>query len=253
MDTVDTFRRVLLDFEREKHAKRRADDAGGSKSVAIDHSLAVELGLEVPAVNTGDEAAFSNPQLSFPQLFVSRFFDEWRARCMARFSCSNTADYLMIDRDLVIRLLNEVELAARRDGLLATLTDYVERSHQYKSDDRRSWIWRQTSVVTAHFNAFIERGGCIDTGSSGLTVTKLNGDRALVFQPMNEVFGEFEVPEVQADFSDRYLMDWIQALQHSIRSNAVFQAGITSDVESNRALGRVLVDLEALLAAEVCR
>jgi hypothetical protein len=250
IDTVDTFRRTLLDFEREKHAKRRADDAGGAKPVAIDPRLAEELGLDVPAVNASDEAGLSSPPRSFPHLFVSRFFDEWRARCMARFSSANTADYLLIERDLVVRLLNELEMAARRDGLVEKLTDYVECSHQYKSDDRRSWIWRQTAVVTAHLNAFIERGGSIDKGSGALTVTKLNGDRALAFEPLNEVLGELEVPEVQADFSDRYLKDWIQALQHSIRSNATFQAGITSDAESNRALGRVLDGLETLLAVE---
>lgn len=250
IDTVDTFKRTLLDFEREKHAKRRADEAGGPKPVAIDPRLAEELGLDVPEVAAGEEAGLSSPQWTFPQLFVSRFFDEWRARCMARFSSANTADYLMVDRDLVVRLLNELELAARRDGLVATLTDYVERSHQYKSDDRRSWVWRQTAVVTARFNAFIGRGGSIDTGSGALALTKLNGDRTLAFEQLQEFLGEPDVPEVQSDFSERYLKDWIQALQHSIRSNAAFQAGITSDVESNRALGRVLDGLETLLSVE---
>lgn len=250
IDTVDTFKRTLLDFEREKYAKRRADEAGGAKPVTIDPQLAEELGLDIPVVTPGDEVELNDLKLTFPQLFVSRFFDEWHTRCMARFSSSNLVDYLMVDRDLVVRLLNELEMAARRDGLVTSLVDYVERSHQYKSDDRRSWVWRQTAVVTAHFNAFIGRGGSVGTRLSAMPVTKLNGDQALVYEPAHEVLGEPEVPEVQSDFSERYLKDWIQALQHSIRSNAAFQAGITSDVESNRALGRVLDGLAILLPEE---
>ena len=250
IDTVDSYKRALLDFERDKHAKRRANEAEGAKPLAIDPRLAAELGLDVDEVASAEETGLGNLTLTFPQLFVSRFFDEWRTRCLARFSSANTADYLMVDRDLVLRLLNELEVAARRDGLVKMLIDYVQRSHQYKSDDRRSWVWRQTAVVTARFNAFIGRGGNIETSSGALAVTKLNGDQALAFENSQEVLDEPDIPEAQADFSERYLKDWIQAVQHSIRSNAVFQAGITSDVDSNRALGRVLDGLTSLLSAE---
>jgi len=250
-DTVDTFKRTLLDFEREKHAKRLADEVGSTnKSVAIDPRLAEELGLDNPVVAADEETAKRSPSWTFPQLFVSRFFDEWRARCMERFAASNLADYLMVDGELVVRLLNEIEMAARRDGLLTKLVEEVERSHQYKSDDRRSWVWRQSAVVTARFNAFIARGGHAGNCPSALTVTKLNGERTLAFETANEVSGEPTVPEAQSDFSARYLKDWILALQYSIRSNAAFQAGITTDIESNRELGCVLDGLATLLSIE---
>ena len=157
------------------------------------------------------------------------------------------ADYLIIDREMVVRLLNELETAAHRDGLLVALTDYVERSHQYKSDDRRSWVWRQTAVVTARFNAFIASGGSVKSPLGPLPVTKLNGEKIQVFEPSKEVMSEPEILDIQTDFSERYLRDWIQALPYSIPSNAAFQAGITSDVESNRQLGRVLDGLATLL------
>lgn len=153
----------------------------------------------------------------------------------------------MVDRDMLVQLLNEIEIAARRDGLVAALIEHVERSNQYKSDDRRSWVWRQTAAVTAQFNEFITGGGKVKAGNGALNVIKLNGERALTFEPMKEIIGELEVPEVQSDYSERYLTDWILSLQHSIRSNASFQAGITSDVESNSELGRVLDGLTALL------
>ncbi len=247
IDTVDTFKRTLLDFEREKHAERSAEEAGGATQVAIDPDLARELGLDIPATLTGKDGNLRSPQWTFPQQFVRRLMEEWRARCIARFSSANLADYLIIDREMVVRLLNELETAAHRDGLLVALTDYVERSHQYKSDDRRSWVWRQTAVVTARFNAFIASGGSVKSPLGPLPVTKLNGEKIQVFEPSKEVMSEPEILDIQTDFSERYLRDWIQALQHSIRSNAAFQAGITSDVESNRQLGRVLDGLATLL------
>jgi len=251
IDTVDTFKRTLLDFEREKHAKQRADEAADAKPVMIAPSLAEELGLDAPEMIVSAEATLKNPQRTFPELFVSRLVDEWRARCVARFSATNRADYLLVNRDMVIRLLNELEIAARRNGLLSALIGSVEHSNQYKSDDRRSWIWRQTAVVTARFNAFIARGGNSGADLSALAVTKLNGDRTLTFEPIREVSDEPTIPEKQSDFSERYLKDWIQALQHSIRANAAFQAGITSDVESNRELGRILDSLMSVMEKEI--
>ena len=250
INTVDTFKRALLDFEREKHAKRRAGEIEEAKSVAMDSRFAEELGLEMAEAVVDSRAQPINQQLTFSQVFVNRFFDEWRARCMVRFASVNMAEYLMIDQEILVRLLNELEIAARRDGLVAALTDYVERSHQYKSDNRRSWVWRQTSVVTARFNAFIARGGMVGVELSSSHVTKLNGDKALAFTPVDEFLVDPEVPEIQSDFSERYLKDWILALQHSVRSNAAFQSGITSDVDSNRELGRVLDGLEKLLSTE---
>jgi hypothetical protein len=85
---------------------------------------------------------------------------------------------------------------------------------------------------------------------SSSNVTKLNGDKALAFTPVDEFLADPEVPEIQSDFSERYLKDWILALQHSVRSNAAFQSGVTSDVDSNRELGRVLDGLEKLLSTE---
>jgi hypothetical protein len=250
IDTVDTFKRALMDFEREKHAKRNADKVSNTKSIAINSHLAEELGLDVIETTSGEDTFSCNQSWDFPQLFISRFFDEWRARTLVRFSSSNIADYLMVDRDILVQLLNEIEIAARRDGLVTALTKYVELSNQYKSDDRRSWVWRQTAAVTAHFNEFITGGGIAKAGSGALTVIKLNGERALAFAPIKEIIGELEVLEVQSDYSERYLTDWILALQHSIRLNASFQAGITSDVESNRELGRVLDGLNELLLEE---
>jgi hypothetical protein len=78
----------------------------------------------------------------------------------------------------------------------------------------------------------------------------LNGKRYQAFEPISESVNEPELPEIQGEYSERYLKDWIQAMQHSVRINAAFQAGMNSDVESNRQLGLILENFVGLLQKE---
>lgn len=251
IDTVDTFKLTLLDFERAKHSKRSKDSSdAASNSIAIDPRLAEELGLEVPASSSEPTEVTLAPQLSFPEIFIQRFLDDWRSRCIERFSAVNLSDYLISDQELMPRLLNELELAARRAGLVQQLIDQVQINHQYKTDDRRSWIWRQTATVTARFNDFLTHGGHVKTSHDPIKVQTLQGKDRDVFVQPSSTSDALTVPEMQADFSERYLLDWIQALQHSIRSNAIFQAGIQSDATQNRQLGIVLEQLNNLVGTE---
>ena len=169
---------------------------------------------------------------------------------MNRFSSVNLSDYLITESDLIPRLLNEFELAARRAGLVQKLIDQVRLNHQYKTDDRRSWIWRQTATVTAHFNDFLTYGGHIKTDIQPIKVLTLQDKERVVFANGPSDLNVVSVAEVQTDFSERYLLDWIQALQHTIRSNAVFQSGIKSDATQNKQLGLVLDQLSKLISTE---
>lgn len=251
IDTVDTFKLTLLDFERAKHSKRPKDSSDiASSSIAIDPRLAEELGLDVPSSSGEASEVTLSPQLSFPEIFIQRFLDDWRSRCMNRFSSVNLSDYLITESDLIPRLLNEFELAARRAGLVQQLIDQVQLNHQYKTDDRRSWIWRQTATVTAQFNDFLTHGGHVKGDIHPIKVLTLQGKERDVFADAPSDLNTVTVAEVQADFSGRYLLDWIQAVQHAIRSNAIFQAGITSDAAQNKQLGMVLDQLSILVSTE---
>jgi hypothetical protein len=247
IDTVDTFKRTLLEFERQKHAKASTTDESPRRTV--DQRLADELGLALPVESQDVEKPHNKNHGSFPTVFVQRFVDEWRARCADKFTSSNLAEYLLADRDMVLRLLGELEIALKRVGLHESLTDYVERNHHYMSDDRRHWVWRQTAVVTARFNAFLARGGALPCNDS-MTITNLNDKPIIVFEAQAEVISDVDVSEAQSDFSERYLIDWIQTVQHSIRANAAYQAGFKSDVASNQRLGTVLSGMENLLGKE---
>lgn len=247
IDTVDTFKRTLLEFERQKHAKAFNTDESPRRTV--DQRLADELGLALPVESPDVEKQQNKNHGSFPTVFVQRFIDEWRARCADKFTSSNLSEYLLADRDMVLRLLGELEIALKRVGLHESLTDYVERNHHYMSDDRRHWVWRQTAVVTARFNAFLARGGALP-GNDSMTITNLNDKPIIVFEAQAEANSDVDVSEAQSDFSERYLIDWIQTVQHSIRANAAYQAGFKSDVASNQRLGTVLSGMENLLGKE---
>jgi hypothetical protein len=250
IEIVDTFKRTLLEFERAKHAKRSDAAVGSDKSISIDRKLAEELGLPVPEQGVDEEESQNAKQRTFPEIFVQCMFDEWRARCITRFSAANLADYLIADREIIMKLLTELEVAARRDGLVSEMVSLVEKNYQYKSDDRRSWVWRQTASVTARFNAFISHGGMVVKPGESKDVIGLNGKRYQAFSVVSESVSEPELPEIQAEYSERYLKDWIQAMQHSVRTNAAFQAGLNSDVESNRKLGLILEGFAGLLQKE---
>ncbi len=247
IDTVDTFKRTLLEFERQKHAKGSSTDS--VHRLAIDKRLADELGLALPIDSPEVEEKLDKNQGSFPTVFVQRFIDEWRARCADKFTSSNLAEYLLADRDSVLQLLGELEIALKRVGLYQSLTEYVERNHQYMSDDRRHWVWRQTAVVTAKFNAFIAHGGALP-GNASMTITNLIDKPSIVFEAPAEATSDVNVSEIQSDFSERYLIDWIQTVQHTIRANAPYQAGFKSDAASNQRLGIILSDMANLLGKE---
>jgi len=54
---------------------------------------------------------------------------------------------------------------------------------------------------------------------------------------------EIEIPEIAEDFSKVYLIEWLQALQFAIRSNAEYMAQEAGDTQSNRELGDLLRQL----------
>jgi hypothetical protein len=247
IDTVDTYKRLLLDFERKKHAKKGFDKSAQKDNLQIDPRDAEELGLVLTDSFESAEETSKRPHWSFSQSFIHQFIHEWRNRCLIKLSSENLSEYLLIERDHVLQLLNELEIAANRTGLVEELVEYVEKNQQYKSDDRRSWIWRQTSVVTAKFNDFIACGGLIVKENESINITNLSGKEIIIFHDKIEPVKNPEITDIQEDFSRRYLLDWIQAIQYSIRTNAVYQAGIRSDISSNLSLGSILKDLAQLL------
>ncbi len=252
VDTIDVFKTTRWQYEREKHAKRSVSENAGIKTNAINPALAKRLGLpsvqsEVDEVST--QSGSSN-RIDFPEKFLRQLIEDWRAKVIEKVSASTIADYLYVDKDFLVALLSEIETAALRTGLLHDLMSLVEANFQYKSDDRKSWVWKQTAGVTARFNEFISRAG-LPSADEPMIVETFDGNRVPVFTPLEEIDIEVDLSEIQNDFSENYFVDWIQAMQFSVRSNAAFGAGIGSNIEDNLKLGKLLLQLRELQGAHL--
>lgn len=248
-DTIDVFKNTLWQVEREKNSKRSVNEAAGIKMDTVNPALAKRLGLPTSAPEPKEAASSAvqtaSKRIDFPDKFLRQLIEVWRTKAIERVSASSIADYLYVDREFLAALLSELETAALRTGLVKELTELVEANYQYKSDDRKSWVWKQTAGVTARFNEFVSRGG-VPVNTEPVAVEAFDGNRVPVFQPILETVGEIELNEIQNDFSEDYFVDWIQSMQFSVRSNAAFEFGLTSSMEENLKLGRLLSRLNEL-------
>lgn len=245
VDTQDIFRRVESQYEREKNASRRTVAEEPAAVANIDGDLAALLGLaaEENVVTPESEQQFSVSD--FPDRFVLNFFNEWISAVLEKAAQGNVDAYLHLDRDLLTRLLHELERAAHRTGLVDHLKQVMKISYQYKSSNSKSWMLQQTAVLTGLFNQFLVRGGCsAETEMKALQIETLDGKRQMIFNPKPEV-REIEIPDIAEDFSKSYFIDWLQAIQFSIRANAEFIAQESGDTPSNRELGELLRQLSA--------
>lgn len=245
VDTQDVFRRVESQYEREKNASRKVTADVPAAVVNIDRDLADLLGLEEEPAATDSVTEQPYTAGEFPDRFVLNFFSEWISAVLEKAAQGNVDAYLHLERELLTRLLHELERAAQRTGLVDHLKQVMKMSYQYKSSNSKSWMLQQTAVLTGLFNQFVVRGGCsAETELKALQIETLDGKKHVVFAPRPEVH-EVEIPDIAEDFSKSYFIDWLQAIQHTIRANAEYVAQESGDTPSNRELGELLRQLSA--------
>ena len=243
-DTQDIFRRLENQFEREKNASKIEQEGAQAAPDQIDTDLAGLLGLSTAAESTKqDKSAASTSLADFPERFVTNFFGEWTSSVLARATGSNALTYLHLDRHLLVQVLNELERAAKRIGLVEHLKSVMRTNYQYRSTHSKSRVLKQTAILTGVFNQFLVYGGCaFGAQQTPIAVEALDGKALSIFKPASDVT-EIEIPEIAEDFSKVYLIEWLQALQFAIRSNAEYMAQEAGDTQSNRELGDLLRQL----------
>ena len=250
----DIFDRTQLICEREKSAKRAPNTISTPSIEKIDKDLAEALGIASDvAIKENDIKPESSSQGAddFPNRFIASMIEDWHTTVLQRAGSSQASDYLHLNRDLLVKLLNELEFAAMRTGLIDELKDRVRSNYQFKPDDRKSWIWRQTAGVTAQFNEFLVRGGSLASSESqNSNIESFDGKPLVIFEPTEDVIDDVDLPDNNINFSRQYFLDWMNAVQFTIRNNASYLAGSTGDVESNRALGDIIEKLSALFRLE---
>jgi hypothetical protein len=243
-DTQEVFRRVENQYEREKNASRVLTSEGNVPAETLDAGLANILGISAPKrpITSADNQQ-DNISGDFPDRFVLNFFSEWSSSVLSKAGAGNSEAYLHIERDLLAQLLLELERSAHRTGLVDNLKQLMKANYQYKSSNLKSWMLKQTAIMTGLFNQFLVRGGCTaDPERRTQQINTFNGNLVSIFAAQPEVI-QIEIPEIAEDFSKTYLIDWLQAVQYSIRMNAEFVSTESGDTASNRELGELLVQL----------
>lgn len=149
--------------------------------------------------------------------------------------------YLGLDGPLVLRLAQEIQLAALRLGVFAGITEAVRAAQQFKGGEREAWVWRQVGPATARFNDFLATFGF--DAPAGTEVRDFKDQPKRIFVQRPDVEGLPALSGQVAAYEQPGFVDWLLALQAVVRGNADFQAGIAGNVEDNARLGRILAGL----------
>jgi hypothetical protein len=250
LETQEIFLRVQNQYEREKNASRKDDAVQEQVAAPIDEDLAALLGLASEPNSSNGATTLAEeiaPLGDFSDRFVLNFFAQWNHAILAKATGGNATAYLHLDRDLLSRLLHEFERAARRTGLVEHLKSVMKVSYQYRSGSTKNWILRQTTVLTGLFNQFLVCGGFgVGQVLESQKVNTYDGKDTIIFSVV-ESGNEIDVPEIAEDFSKAYFIDWLQAVQYTIRENAEYMAQEAGDTQSNRQLGELLKHLAAAI------
>lgn len=149
--------------------------------------------------------------------------------------------YLGLEGPLVLRLAQEIQLAALRMGMFTDLARAVRAAQQFKGGERDTWVWRQVGPAVARFNDFLATFGFDD--ANGTEVRDLRDQPRKVFARPPDGDGPPSLSEQVAAYEQPGFIDWLLALQAIVRGNADFEAGIAGDAEDNARLGRILEGL----------
>lgn len=212
-------------------------------SPAVDDVMAL-LGLdEEPPSQTAPTPTPATPS-DLADRFVADLQGAWLDMVADLAADVAATTYLALDSEKLLRLAQEIEIAAHRQGMFAGIANSVRVAQQYKSGEREGWVWRQVGPATARFNDFLAGFG-LDNSE----IRDLKDQPRRVFPPRPEVNGMPALSEQVAPYEQAYFVDWLLALQDVIRGNAEYQAGFAGNVEENARLGRILAGVTEDLVA----
>ncbi|MDD5581303.1 MAG: virulence factor SrfC family protein [Methylobacter sp.] len=210
----------------------------------MDEAIAALLGLvpeQKPKSNASKNNSGSNQD--FASVFASNVIQTWMTTILEQSKDVSTTSYYGISSQLVLQIIRELEIALHKSGLYAHIIDEVRKRRAFKPDRKSVWMWKQVSPVTGHFNNFIDHAGNIANVKAGLPILALDEKPTKIFVSEHESRPLDRLSENSKNFEQKYLLDWINGLQYSVRTNADFLSGISGDIESNSRLGKILNDL----------
>ena len=239
---------TLNEMERRRNAKRKRELTDTLVSKKIDNRLASLLGLEEQAEPQIELKENFSKTSEFSRQLLLNFIEDWSRNIKSIISQEGAADYYYIDKELLIEVLNEFEIAIKLSGLHNQLAILIDENYQYKTS-RHHWVWKQSAMLTAKFNAFISSGGIISDGET--TIEAFNGKKIVVFAQKDFTGGDIVLQENGLNFSEQYFIDWLNSVQFMIRKNISSSFKSEIAILENNQLWKLLSELEAINTEQV--
>ncbi|HJU99493.1 MAG TPA: virulence factor SrfC family protein [Burkholderiaceae bacterium] len=206
----------------------------------LDAETAALLGLAPVEVAPRPVAA----ERHFGHIFVETVIATWQAGVADLTRAPQVLNYYGVTAQHLLDIARELEVSARKTGLVDELAEDVRKNRSFRAETG-TWRWRQTAPVTNRWNHFVDLAGHYPCNPSGVGIDTLQGARQVIFASRETATPMAALTETSADYEKTYLMDWLQGLQATVRTNADYLAGISGNVEANARLGDILTALRA--------
>jgi hypothetical protein len=233
-------------FQTEREIALRSNEAaaGGDVSEELDDEFSQMFGLTL----SEESAPKSDPNSTrdFASVFANNMVQAWLSSIAEQSNNASAISHYGISGALVVELARELEAAAQKTGLYQTMVAEVRKSREYRNPGKSVWMWKQVAPVAGRFNDFIDHAGHVDIGSNGIPVQALDERQVRIFSSEVGANPMDRLSETSVNFERKYMLDWVQGIQATVRTNADFLAGMSGDTAANSRLGEILAQLRAV-------
>jgi len=247
-DVYEIFIKSENTIERLKN--QQLSNNSESADQGMDPELAALLGLTDTFLASAnlDIIKPTNTQIieDLPNLFIRDFLSYWFNSVQEKLQSISHTEYLNINQETLTRLLGNLETAAHRTGLITDIIAHLQKNLANQTGTKVTRIWKQVAPITELFNNFIATGGNYEKLSDSIEIIRFDGNTQKIFEHLPETQDTSTLSETSKDYSLQYFSDWLNGLQHSIRSNADYMSGISDDLEANKLLESILNDLNRI-------
>lgn len=233
-------------FQTEREIALRGNEtvASGESNEELDDDFLQTLGLSQsePSAPKTDP----NATRDFAAVFANNLLQAWLTSIVEQSRSASSVSHYGIPGVLVVELARELEASAQKTGLYQAMVAHVRKSREYRNQSRTAWLWKQVAPVAGSFNDFIDHAGHVGIEGGGIQVQALDERQIRIFA--NEVAKDpmARLSETSVNFERKYLVDWVQGIQATIRTNVDFLSGMAGDTAANCRLGEILAQLRAV-------
>lgn len=176
----------------------------------------------------------------FAQIYAENVLALWFGYINEQSRNPNVIAYYGVTSQIFLNIAREIEISLHKCGLFDRLVSEVRTNRGFLAERPSTWVWKQVAPVTNRFNDFIDHAGHLIDSPTGIDVQSLNGTSLRIFAESSDESPMARLTEAAQPYEKRFLTDWLQGLQATVRTNADYLSGISGDVEANARLGTIL-------------